>query len=156
MLRTPTPIIGALYCMKTESQIHERVFSLASALADAATAENEKEYNRRYSELELLCAETNRAGAAHPFYYETLGDFTLDDEEALDIYEEALKLAEGVEHIESRVSILLAIAERYRELDDADAAVGYATEANKSINGVKNEALRQDLAEFLASMRNVI
>lgn len=136
--------------------MHEQVLSLAHALASAVGSDNDKEYNRRYTELESLCAQAGRAGKSHPFYLETLADFTLDDEEALDIYEEALKLSEGPEHIESRVSILLAIAERYRELEDPEAALGYANEASRSIGGVENEALKADLAEFLASMRNAI
>lgn len=132
--------------------MYERVLSLADALSRAVSTDNEKEYSRRYHELEALCDEAMRAGQALPFYFETLADFTLDDEESLDIYEQALALADGPAHIDARVSILLAIAERYRELDDAEAALGYAREADKSVALVTDEALKRDLAEFLASM----
>ncbi len=134
--------------------MHERILSLADALTRAVSTDNEKEYSRRYHELEALCEEAMRAGQAQPFYFETLADFTLDDEEALDIYEQALGLADGPSHVDSRVSILLAIAERYRELDDAEAALGYAREADKSAAQVTDEALKRDLAEFLSSMEN--
>ena len=76
------------------------------------------------------------------------GDFTLDDEDAIDAYEEALEMCETLNLPECRASIQLAIADRYLEIGDLAAAKNYADETEKSLAKVANEGLKIELEEL--------
>jgi tetratricopeptide (TPR) repeat protein len=139
--------------MKIDQQQYDRVLALATALTTAVENDNDKDYLFQYSLLEKFCHEARNAGTAHPFLLESLGDFTLLDDEAIDIYEEALDLAEKCKLPEYRASLQLAIAERYHELGDLEAALSYASEAQKNLQYADEQGLREELAEFMLTVR---
>ena len=139
--------------MTLDMKLYDRVLSLANALTDAVERDDDRAFSKQYAELETLCAEAQTAGTAHPFYLESLGDFTLDDEDAIDIYERALELADKLEQSDCRASIQLAIAERYRDLDDLDAALAYAAQAERSLAHDDDPALKEELATFLRDLK---
>lgn len=118
----------------------------------AAERDQHNRYFDLYAELEALCAEARDADTLHPYLLESLGDFTLDDQDAIDVYEQALELAESLELPECRASIQLAIADRYLELDDRDAARSYADEAERSLAISSNPGLKEELEEFRRSL----
>ena len=138
--------------MKIDQQLYEDVMSLATALTTAVENDNDKDYFYQYSQLEKLCEQARKANTAHPFLLESLGDFTLIDEEAIDIYQEALDLVEKLELPEYCASLQLAIAERYRELGDLEAAFSYASEARKNLTDTSEQGLREELVEFMQSL----
>ena len=140
--------------MTLDIKLYDRVLSLANSLTEAVERDDDRAFMQQYADLEKLCAEAQAAGTAHPFYLESLGDFTLDDEDAIDIYEQALELADKLDQGEFRASIQLAIAERYRDLDDLDAALAYASEAQKSIAAADDPALKEDLDAFLRDLKD--
>ncbi len=140
--------------MTLDIKLYDRVLSLANSLTEAVERDDDRAFMQQYAELEKLCAEAQAAGTAHPFYLESLGDFTLDDEDAIDIYEQALELADKLEQPEFRASIQLAIAERYRDLDDLEAALAYASEADKSLAAADDPALKDELATFMRDLKD--
>ena len=140
--------------MALDLKLYDRVLALATSLTDAVERDDDRAFMQQYNELEKLCGEAQAAGTAHPFYLESLGDFTLDDEDAIDIYEQALELADQQEQSEFRASIQLAIAERYRDLDDLEAALAYAAQAEKSLAVDDDPALKEELTAFLRDLKN--
>lgn len=140
--------------MKIDQKQYDSVLSLAAALVVAVESDNEKDYSYHYAQLELLCEQARKSNTAHPFLLESLGDFTLVDEEAIDIYQEALDLAEKLKLPVYNSSLQLAIAERYRELGDCEAALSYASEAQRNLTDVCEQGLREELAEFKQSLRD--
>lgn len=139
--------------MTLDIKLYDRVLALANALTEAVERDDDHAFSQRYGDLETLCAEARAVGTAHPFYLESLGDFTLDDEDAIDIYEQALELANSLDQAEFRASIQLAIAERYRDLHDLDAALAYASEAQKSLAVAADPVLQQELTVFLNDLK---
>ena len=97
---------------------------------------------------------SSQSNTAHHFLLESLGDFTLIDEEAIDLYQEALDLAEKLNLPDCNSSLQFAIADRHRELGDFEAAQSYANEAQKNLTDVSEQELREDLAEFMQSLRD--
>lgn len=140
--------------MKIDQKQYECVLSLAAALTVAVESDDDKDYSYHYSQLELLCEQARKNNTVHPFLLESLGDFTLVDEEAVDIYEEALELAQKLQLPHYNPSLQLAIAERYRELGDFAAALSYASEAQRNLTDASEQGLRDDLAEFMQSLRD--
>ena len=140
--------------MTLDIKLYDRVLALANSLTEAVERDDDHAFSQQYGDLEKLCAEARAAGTAHPFYLESLGDFTLDDEDAIDIYEQALELANSLDQTEFRASIQLAIAERYRDLDDLDAALAYASEAQKSLAVADDPLLQEELTVFLSDLNN--
>ena len=140
--------------MTLDTKLYDRVLALANSLTEAVEQDDDRAFMQQYTELEKLCADARAAGTAHPFYLESLGDFTLDDEDAIDIYEQALELADGQDQPEFRASIQLAIAERYRDLDDLDAALAYASEAQKSAAIADDPELKAELEAFMRDLKD--
>ena len=62
--------------------------------------------------------------------------------------------AQLFEQPEFRASIQLAIAERYRDLDDLEAALAYASEADKSLAAADDPALKDELATFMRDLKD--
>ena len=85
----------------------------------------------------------------HPFQWETLADFTLNDVEALEIYTTALKLAEALQLREYSASIQLAMTERYLQLNEQDHAFTFANAANESAKNTTDLELRKQISEVL-------
>jgi tetratricopeptide (TPR) repeat protein len=140
--------------MKIDQQHYDSVLSLATALTTAVENDNDTDYFYQYSQLETLCQHARKSDTLHPFLLESLGDFTLIDEEAIDIYQEALDLVEKLQLPEYCSSLQLAIAERYREIGDLDAALSYASEAQKNLSDASEQELREDIVAFVRSLRD--
>ena len=134
--------------MQIDTALYESVNQLAETLMDAAEKDQHNRYFDLYAELEALAEDIKETDKDHPYVLETLGDFTLDDEDAIDVYERALELADALNLPECRASIQLAIADRYLEIGDHEAARNYADETERSLDKVQNEGLRQELAEL--------
>lgn len=140
--------------MQIDPALYDSANELAEALMTAAERDQHNKYFDLYSELERLCTKTKGTDKAHPYLLETLGDFTLDDEDAIDLYEEALDLCDALELPECRASIQLAIADRYLEMGDLSAAKNYADEMERSLAASPNEGLKLELDELRRGMKN--
>jgi len=135
--------------MKIPDDMYEHVFALVSGMTSAAGDEDVKTYWRLYDELEAYCqAQTERD---HPFLWETLADFTMDDQVALALYLKALAKAQLLGAADYEASILLSLAERHKDIGNMDLAYRYALEASAKAGALDNAALRRNISEFLAS-----
>jgi hypothetical protein len=91
--------------VKIPDDMYERVFGFATGLTNASEAGDTKTYWELYSELAVYCeAETARD---HPFPWETLADFTTDDQASVALYAKALESAKrlGVAEYEASIPI---------------------------------------------------
>lgn len=133
--------------MKIPDDIYERVFGFATDLMNASEAGDTKTYWQLYNEFEAYCeAETARD---HPFLWETLADFTTDDQASLALYIKALASAQRLGTTEYEASILFALAERHNDIGNKALAYRYAQEANEKAKALNDLALRRSISEFL-------
>ncbi len=131
---------------------YDEVLLLASTLVDSQdTAE---QCWSAYEELRKVCECNSGSKNDHPFQWETLADFTLNNAEALKIYTTALQLAEALQLTEYSLSIQLAMAERYLQLNEQDHAFTFADAANESAKNTTDLELRKQISEFLLKICN--
>ena len=149
MLRTSAPLIATLDVMEIDPDLYEDVLSLAESLV-AAT---EQDYDSLYAKLRQLCEKANDSPKSHPFFYETLADFTLNDQVAIDIYMEALQVADKFELNEHQASIQLPIAYLYQDLGDHESAFNCGTGAKELAKSVGDKTLTKEIKNFLKSAK---
>lgn len=138
--------------VKIPDDMYKRVFDLATGLMNASEASDTRTYWQLYRELEMYCkAETARD---HPFLWETLADFTTDDQASIALYAKALESAQRLGATEYEASILLALAERYRDIGDKALAYRHAVEANEKAKALDDLELRRSISEFLLKQSN--
>jgi tetratricopeptide (TPR) repeat protein len=94
--------------------IYDQVMELVHDIVDATYAEDSGLIAKTHEALRRYCVKQMMRGENHPFIPETLADFTEDHETAIRLYKQALELAERTQN--QTHSILLSLAERYREL----------------------------------------
>jgi hypothetical protein len=135
--------------MKIPDDMYETVFGLATELVNASEAADKKSHWRLYTELREYCEPESRSGREHPFLWETLGDFTTDDQTAIDLYMKALERARSAGYQDYEASILFALAERYSAIGDGALAYKYALEANEKAEVLDDLDLRRSISEFL-------
>lgn len=135
--------------MKIPPDIHERVADLAAEIVNAGQAGDNRSSWALYDELRNYCEAVASEGRDHPFLWETLADFTADDQAAIALYQRALPLAVAAGADEYSASIHLALAERYANLDAAQAAHDHALQADAIARGTDDLPLRQAISQFL-------
>ncbi|WP_266170541.1 hypothetical protein [Dyella subtropica] len=106
-------------------------------------------YWSHYNELKEYCEAQSLEGRDHPFLWESLADFTIDDRASLDLYFMALDLAVGDDARPYRASIRFALAERYKNLGEHSLAREYAIAADDEAKSIDDLALRRRISQFL-------
>lgn len=104
-----------------------------------------------YNALKDYCEAQSLAGYDHPFLWESLADFTIDDRAAIPLYLRALSLATGGEARDYRVSIRFALAERHKNLGEPELARQYAIEADDEARQIDDLDLRRRISRFQLS-----
>jgi SAM-dependent MidA family methyltransferase len=126
---------------------HEKIHQLALDFVNNEDLDIEPHI---YNQIKDVCETHEDTILDHPFQWETLADFTLEnDHNALKIYFKALKLATKANLTEYVASINLAIAERYMELEDFNKAWSFANSANQAAESSNDLALKQEISEIL-------
>jgi len=126
---------------------HEKIHQLALDLVNNDDLDMELHI---YNQIKDVCETHEGTILDHPFQWETLADFTLEnDHDALKIYFKALKLATKCNLTEYVASINLAVAERYMELQDFNKAWSFANSANQAAESSNDLALKQEISEIL-------
>jgi hypothetical protein len=134
--------------MELKPEVWDRVMEFASLLAREDQPER---FWVNYNALKDYCEAQNRDGYDHPFLWETLADFTVDDRAAIPLYIRALSQATGDEARPYRVSIRFALAERYKNSGEEELARQYAIEADDEAREVDDLELRRRISKFLLS-----
>ncbi|MGH8054779.1 MAG: hypothetical protein ACREP4_12760 [Stenotrophomonas sp.] len=135
--------------MNIPADIHERVVELTNAIIHAGQSGDAEAGESRYQELSDYCDAVAADGRDHPFLWETLGDFTDDDHDAIGLYLRALPLAISANAADYAASICLAVAERHSNLDAFDAARDYAQQAAAFASSTDDAPLRALINQFL-------
>jgi len=135
--------------MKIPPDIHERVADLAAEIVNAGQSGDRRTSWSLYEELRSYCEAVAAAGRDHPFLWETLADFTGDDQAAIALYQRALPLAVAAGANEYTASIHLALAERYSNLDATEAAHEHALQADAFARTSDDLPLRKAISQFL-------
>ena len=132
--------------MELKPEVWDRVMEFASLLA---REDQPDRYAVNYNALKDYCEAQRLDGYDHPFLWESLADFTIDDRAAIPLYRRALSGATGDEALPYRVSIRFALAERHRNIGADDVARAYAIEADDEARHVDDLELRRRISRFL-------
>lgn len=132
--------------MEIKTEVWDRVMEFASLLANE---EQPEKYWVNYNALRDYCETQSLAGYDHPFLWESLADFTIDDSAAIPLYLRALSKALGDEARAYRVSIRFALAERHRNRGEMALAREYAIAADDEARETDDLELRRRISKFL-------
>jgi hypothetical protein len=136
--------------MELKADVWDRVMEFATLLADEDRTER---YWTNYNALRDYCEAQSLGGYNHPFLWETLGDFTRSDSAAIPLYLRALEASTDEDAREYRVSIRLALAERYRAIGKEDVALEYAIAADDEARELSDLELRRNISKFLLAQK---
>ncbi|ULU24630.1 hypothetical protein [Dyella terrae] len=134
--------------MDIKPEVWDHVMGFATELANESEPDR---YATTYKDLHDYCEEQSLGGYEHPFLWETLADFTMDDGAAVSLYQRALKLAVGDEARAYRASIQFSLAERHKRLGDDAQAREYAVSADDEARAIDDRELRRRISRFLLS-----
>lgn len=130
------------------TKLYKQVHRLAIELLKFADSNNQEQFNRAYAELKQVCDNNiDDDHKNHPVQWETLGDFTDDLNDSLEIYQTALDCAVRREAIDYQASISYTMAQLFNELEQFDAAFEKAKSAKALCEQVDDsELLREVIA----------
>ncbi len=134
--------------MELKTEVWERVRELAILLANEDQLDR---YRANYNTLKEYCESQSAEGYDHPFLWESLADFALDDDVAIALYLRALSRAASDDAREYRVSIRFGLAERYKRKSEMEVARQYAIEADDEARETDDRELRRRISRFLLS-----
>ncbi|SFR86804.1 hypothetical protein SAMN05216570_0138 [Dyella sp. OK004] len=134
--------------MDIRADVWDRVMEFAVQLANE---EQREKYWSAYNALRDYCETQSLAWYDHPFLWETLADFTIDDSIAVPIYQRALDGSSGEEMRDFRVSIRFALAERHKAKGEDELAREYAIAADDEAKHMDDLELRRRISKFLLS-----
>ncbi|KLD66026.1 hypothetical protein Y882_01100 [Dyella japonica DSM 16301] len=134
--------------MELKSEVWDRVMEFASLLAQE---DKRDRFWVNYNALKDYCEAQSLDGYDHPFLWESLADFTIDDRAAIPLYLRALSRAIGDEARDYRVSIKFALAERHKNMGETELARQYAIEADDEAKQIDDLDLRRRISRFLLS-----
>jgi hypothetical protein len=135
--------------MQPKAEVWDRVMEFASLLANEDQPER---YWTNYNALSDYCEEQSAAGYDHPFLWESLADFTIDDRAAIPLYLRALRATTNDEEARPYcASIKFALAERHKNLGMNDRAREYAIAADDEAKHLEDLDLRRRISRFLLS-----
>jgi len=136
-----------------KAPLYSEILDLCQSMAQASAADDEKAGETAHQALQKLCQTNQDTPKDHPLQWEALADFTHDGDQALDIYQLALNCAEKLKLSESKASVLLAMAQRYIEFEEADKALVFATQAKDLIPEISSDELKSEIEEFLTGLQ---
>jgi tetratricopeptide (TPR) repeat protein len=100
--------------------VHARLYDLAMAMKDAHDAGSAELVEELYEEMQGYCLALINEGKEHAHLWETLGDFSPDNDQALEYYDQAMMVAERDEL--PIQSILIGMGERQSALEHYEEA----------------------------------
>lgn len=125
--------------------IFEQVERLAHELMAAAEADNEEQFYALYDQLKQLCQAHKGSKKDHPVLWETLGDFSEENDDAINAYNQAYQLAEQMKENEYKASIQYSLAQRYLEEDRKTEAGDALVKAAKFASFTEDEELQREI-----------
>lgn len=132
------------------TKIYKAVYTLAEDLLEADRKNNQQEFDALYAKLKAICVDNENTDKDHPEQWETLADFTEDLEEALVIYDKALKKAATMNSKDHLSSIAYSMAVLQIELGQKEAAIENLQQAKVSANKIEDKEFKVEIEELLA------
>lgn len=135
------------------TKLYKKVHTLAEDLLTAAHKGNEAAFEEMYQTLRRLCEEHETTEKNHPVQWETLADFTEDSDEALVLYQKALKIAEAESAHDYIASINFAMAVMLKELGNNEQALIRAENAHAQTGNISDEELKQEIINLIEALK---
>jgi len=136
-----------------KAPLFDDILAISQDIANASATENETLRLEHCQKLQKLCATNQNSPKDHPLQWEALADFTEDGDQAIDIYQVGLEIAQKLKLDTYIASIYLAMAMRYQEFEELDKALEFAEKANELIDSITDEEFKTEIVEFLASLK---
>lgn len=137
-----------------KAPLYNEILDICQNIANASERDDEDARNSACGDLQKLCATNQDSTKDHPLQWEALADFTDDGDQAMDIYQIALAIAEKLKLATFIASVYLAMAQRQQEFEESSKALEYATMANAAAKTINSEELKQEIKEFLSTLTN--
>ena len=134
------------------TKIYKSVYTLAEKLLEADRKGHQEAFNWLYDELKAICTDNENTDKDHPEQWETLADFTADFDEALIIYEKALKKAKAINSKDHLSSIAFSMAVIQIELGQKEAAITSLQNAKITANKIEDKEFKVEIDELLAKL----
>lgn len=135
-----------------KAPLFDDILNVSQAIADASAKDDDTAREIHYQTLIKLCATNEDTPRDHPLQWEALADFTLDADQAIDIYQKGLDCANKLDLNNAKASIYLSMAQRYKEIDDDSNALDSINQANALIEVITIEELKSEIIEFLNAL----
>ena len=137
-----------------KAPLYNEILDICQNIANASEKDDEDARNSASGDLQKLCANNQNSPKDHPLQWEALADFTDDGDQAMDIYQIALAIAEKLKLATFITSVYLAMAQRQQEFEESSKALEYATMANTAAQTISSEELKQEVQELLSTLTN--
>lgn len=134
-----------------KAPLYNEILDICQNIANASANENDDARNSACADLQKLCATNQNSPKDHPLQWEALADFTDDGDQAMDIYQIALAIAEKLKLDTFIASVYLAMALRQQEFEESSKALEYANLANTAAQNINSVELKKEIQEFLSS-----
>lgn len=115
----------------------------------AANRDAEVEFYALYDQLNQLCEDTKGHKNDHPVLWETLADFTEENDQAIAYYRYAFDLADLLKDNEYKASIQYALAQRCIEQGRLEEAKLAVVKAEKFASFTEDEELQSEVRQLL-------
>jgi len=131
--------------IKINTKIYKSVYTLAEKLLDAANKDKRELFDSLFDELKAICIDNENTDKDHPEQWETLADFTEEQEDAVVAYEKALQKAIAINSMDHMSSIAFSMATLQVELGQVDAAIKNLREAKINANKIEDKELEKEI-----------
>lgn len=137
-----------------KAPLYNEILEICQNIANASEKDDDDARNNACGDLQKLCATNQNSPKDHPLQWEALADFTDDGDQAMDIYQIALSIAEKLKLDTFIASVYLAMAQRQQEFEENTKALEYANMANTAAKNISSEELKLEIQEFLSTLTN--
>ena len=137
-----------------KAPLYNEILDICQNIANASEKDDDDARNSACSDLQKLCATNQGSPKDHPLQWEALADFTGGGDQAMEIYQIALTIAEKLKLETFIASVYLAMAQRQQEFEESSKALEYATMANTAAQNISSEELKQEVQDFLSTLTN--
>jgi len=137
-----------------KAPLYNEILDICQNIANASAKSDDDARINACNDLQKLCATNQNSPKDHPLQWEALADFTEDGDQAMDIYQIALSMAEKLKLDTFITSVYLAMAQRQQEFEDNAKALEYANMASTAAQNISSEELKQEVQDFLSTLTN--
>lgn len=135
-----------------KAPLYNDILSICQEISNASNTDSDDLRIASCKKLQVLCATNQGSPKDHPLQWEALADFTEDGDQAMDIYEVALAIAEKLSLPTFTASAYLAMAQRQVEFEEKEKALVFANKANDAAQTIDSEEMKTEITELLTQL----